>query len=239
MVMKKSEYRRADLPTPIGPSKSNSSKNRPRSLKMVKNKAGKMVPDFAADGKGKMAKGSTVTKKKEGGVMKKKGMAKGGAVTKKKEGGKLTKAQEAARRKKQLIARQNSMVEAREGKAGSTPSEKNNAAKERMSKMFGMKLKAGGKVAKKKAGGVMKKKGMAKGGVVKKMGGGSMKKKGMAKGGAVTKKMGGGSMKKKGYSKGGVVKKMGGGSMRKKGMAKGGVARGSGAARPQRFTRNG
>ena len=165
--------------------------------------------------------------------------SKGGKVTKKKEGGKLTKAQEAARRKKQLIARQNSMVEAREGKAGSTPSEKNNAAKERMSKMFGMKLKAGGKVAKKKAGGVMKKKGMAKGGVVKKMGGGSMKKKGMAKGGAVTKKMGGGSMKKKGYSKGGVVKKMGGGSMRKKGMAKGGVARGSGAARPQRFTRNG
>jgi len=32
---------------------------------------------------------------------------------------------------------------------------------------------------------------------------------------------------------------MGGGSMGKKGMAKGGVARGSGAARPQRFTRNG
>ena len=63
-------------------------------------------------------------------AMKKKGYSKGGAVTKKKEGGALTKAQEAARRKKQLIARQNSMVEAREGKAGSTPSEKNKAAKD-------------------------------------------------------------------------------------------------------------
>ena len=66
---------------------------------------------------------------------------------------------------------------------------------------------------------------------VKAMGGGMMKKKGMAKGGA---------MKKKGYAKGGAVKKMRGGMMKKKGYAKGGsVARGSGAARPQRFTRNG
>ena len=47
-------------------------------------------------------------------------------------------------------------------------------------------------------------------------------------------------MKNKGYAKGGVVKKMRGGMMKKKGYAKGGsVARGSGAARPQRFTRNG
>ena len=48
-------------------------------------------------------------------------------------------------------------------------------------------------------------------------------------------------MKKKGYAKGGVVKKMRGGMMmKKKGYAKGGsVARGSGAARPQKFTRNG
>lgn len=132
-------------------------------------------------------------------AMKKKGYSKGGTVTKKKEGGTLTKAQQAARRKKQFIARQNSMVEAREGKAGSTPSGKNKAAKERMSKMFGMKLKAGGKVAKKKSGG------------------------------AVTKKMGGGKMMKKGYAKGGKVKAM----------SRGGVARGSGAARPQKFTRNG
>lgn len=72
-----------------------------------------------------------------------------------------------------------------------------------------------------------------------------------SKGGAVTKKMGGGMMKKKGYAKGGAVaKKMGGGMMKKKGMAKGGklakmskgggtFARGSGAARPQRFRKNG
>ena len=67
-------------------------------------------------------------------------------------------------------------------------------------------------------------------GVGKMKKGGATKKKGMAKGGA---------MKKKGYAKGGVVKKGMGGSMKKKGMAKGGVARGSGAARPQKFTRNG
>ena len=50
-----------------------------------------------------------------------------------------------------------------------------------------------------------------------------------SKGGAVTKKMGGGKMMKKGYAKGGKVKAM----------SRGGVARGSGAARPQKFTRNG
>ena len=48
-------------------------------------------------------------------------------------------------------------------------------------------------------------------------------------GGAVTKKMGGGKMMKKGYAKGGKVKAM----------SRGGIARGSGAARPQKFTRNG
>ena len=48
-------------------------------LKMVKNKEGKMVPFYAADGKGKMNKGGM--KKKgyaKGTMMKKKGMAKGG-----------------------------------------------------------------------------------------------------------------------------------------------------------------
>ena len=40
--------------------------------------------------------------------------------------------------------------------------------------------------------------------------------------------------------KGGPVKKkMMGGRMKKKGMAKGGIARGSGAARPQKFRKNG
>ena len=44
-------------------------------------KTGKMVPAFAMDGKGKMAKGGMTKKKKgyaKGGMMKKKGMAKGG-----------------------------------------------------------------------------------------------------------------------------------------------------------------
>jgi hypothetical protein len=116
---------------------------------------------------------------------------------------------------------------------------------------------------------MMKKKGYKKGGVTKKMAGGAMKKKNpvamksggkmpmvtkngksvpafaadgvgkMKKGGATKKKMGGamkkkgyakgGAMKKKGYAKGGVTKKMSGGT----------IARGSGAARPQRFRKNG
>ncbi len=111
------------------------------------------------------------------------------------------------------------------------------------------KLKAGGKVAKKKAGGAMKKKGYAKGGKLAKMNPGGrlnmVKNKAgkmvpdfaadgkgkMAKGGAVAKKMGGGMMKKKGMAKGGKMAKMskGGGTF----------ARGSGAARPQRFRKNG
>ena len=43
-------------------------------------KTGKMVPAFAMDGKGKMAKGGMMKKKgmAKGGMMKKKGMAKGG-----------------------------------------------------------------------------------------------------------------------------------------------------------------
>ena len=60
-------------------------------LKMVKNKEGKMVPFYAADGKGKMYGGGMAMKKKgmakggmkkkgyaKGAMMKKKGMAKGG-----------------------------------------------------------------------------------------------------------------------------------------------------------------
>jgi len=46
-------------------------------------------------------------------------------------------------------------------------------------------------------------------------------------------------MRKKGMAKGGVMKKQIGGRMKSKGRARGGVARGSGAARPQKFTRNG
>jgi hypothetical protein len=49
-------------------------------------KTGKMIPKFAMDGKGKMARGGMMKKKgyAKGGMMKKKGMAKGGAMMKKK-----------------------------------------------------------------------------------------------------------------------------------------------------------
>ena len=127
-------------------------------------------------------------------------------------------------------------------RGGVDPREERAKKKSKGSFDFMLKNSKGGKVAKKKAGGAMKKKGMAKGGAVaKKMGGGKMMKKGYAKGGAVTKKMGGGKMTKKGMAKGGAVtKKMGGGRMATKGSAKGGTfARGSGAARPQRFRKNG
>jgi len=50
-------------------------------------KTGKMVPAFAMDGKGKMAKGGMMKKKKgyAKGGMKKKGYAKGGMMKKKKK----------------------------------------------------------------------------------------------------------------------------------------------------------
>lgn len=58
-------------------------------MKMVKGPDGKMVPDFAADGKGKMASGGMMKTKmntkggmKGGGMMKTKGYAKGGMKTK-------------------------------------------------------------------------------------------------------------------------------------------------------------
>ena len=47
-------------------------------LKMVKNKEGKMVPFYAADGKGKMNKGGMMKKGYAKGGMKKKSYARGG-----------------------------------------------------------------------------------------------------------------------------------------------------------------
>jgi len=134
-----------------------------------------------------------------------------------------------AKRTAQVKAQQNQMVEAAEGKAGSSVGDRDRRAKDTFN--FMLKNSKGGKVAKKMGGGPMKKKGMAKGGAV-------AKKKA---GGAVAKKMGGGKMMKKGYAKGGAVtKKRVGGKMATKGAAKGGTfARGSGAARPQRFRKNG
>ena len=204
-------------------------------------KDGKKVPAFAADGVGKM---------KDGGATKKKGMAKGGVV-KKGAGGTVKKKMPKSLHSK-LSNPNAGSGKNRDGiplsklgmnapsKGGFRPATKAEAEQSRADERRKQRQKSGQlSQAKKKAkktavkamgGGMMKKKGMAKGG--------AMKKKGYAKGGAI-KKMGGGSMRKKGMAKGGVVKRGMGGSMKKKGMAKGGVARGSGAARPQRFRRNG
>ena len=73
-----------------------------KKMKMVKDKDGKMVPEFAADGKGKMsagkmvkkkgmAKGGKVQKMAGGGAMKKKGYKKGGKVLKMRGGGLATR----------------------------------------------------------------------------------------------------------------------------------------------------
>ena len=56
-------------------------------LKMVKNKNGEMVPDYAADGVGKMAYGGKVKKMAYGGKAKVKKMGYGGEVKKMSPGG--------------------------------------------------------------------------------------------------------------------------------------------------------
>ncbi len=74
MAMKKKGYRKGGAMKRKGMAKGGK-------LKMVE-KGGKKVPFFAADGKGKMAKGGMMKKKgyAMGGAMKKKGYAKGGSV---------------------------------------------------------------------------------------------------------------------------------------------------------------
>jgi len=173
------------------------------------------------------------TKKMGGGMMKKKGMAKGGVV-KKGAGGSVKK-----KMPKNLhpnLSNPNAgSGKNRDGiplsKLGMNASTKRAfrpATKSEIEKIRADERRK----QRQKSGQLSQAKKKAKKTAVKAMGGGMMKKKGMAKGGA---------MKKKGYAKGGVVKKMRGGMMmKKKGYAKGGsVARGSGAARPQRFRRNG
>ena len=193
-----------------------------------------------------MARGGAMKKKgmARGGMMKKKGMAKGGVV-KKGAGGTIKKKTPKPAANYSQVGKyipkgsQNSVDKRPAGKAF-RPATKAEVEKMRADKRRAERKKSGQlDQAKKKArktavkamgGGMMKKKGMVKGG--------AMKKKGYAKGGAV-KKMRGGMMKKKGMAKGGAMKKQIGGKMKSKGRARGGVARGSGAARPQKFTRNG
>tara|TARA_R100000278_G_scaffold94301_1_gene71990 strand:- start:629 stop:1474 length:846 start_codon:yes stop_codon:yes gene_type:complete len=75
MAMKKKGYRKGGAMKRKGMAKGGK-------LKMVTNDKGQKVPFFAADGKGKMAKGGMMKKKgyAMGGAMKKKGYAKGGSV---------------------------------------------------------------------------------------------------------------------------------------------------------------
>ena len=191
-------------------------------LKMVE-KGGKKVPFFAADGVGKMqAGGALKPRKKPASVVKPK--ARPGSknkIDKETLVGNMTKAQV-----EKSIAKGKNPSKNKSNKSEVT-SKKSRATK-KVGKAVGNAALKAAKFLSPITGTTMA--GAAAKQATKKMGGGMMKKKGMAKGGA---------MKKKGYAKGGVVKKGMGGSMKKKGMAKGGVARGSGAARPQKFTRNG
>ena len=199
----------------------------------------------------------------KGGAMKKKGYAKGGAMKKKpvamKKGSKLKMVEKGGKKVPFFAAdgvgkmKKGGVVKKGAGgtvkkkmpkpaanykevgkyipKGSQPPVDKRPAARELTPSEYERYRADRRRAERKKSGQLDQAKKKAKKTAVKAMGGGMMKKKGMAKGGA---------MKKKGYAKGGVVKKMRGGMMKKKGYAKGGsVARGSGAARPQRFTRNG
>ena len=131
-----------------------------KKMKMVKDKDGKMVPEFAADGKGKMSAGKMVKKKgmakgmAAGKQVKKKGMAAGKMVKKMMAGGKTKKGYS----KGKLVGDQAKLDKNKDGKISGADF-----------KM--MKKKRVGK----RGGGSMKKR-------MKKMGGGMMKKR-MKRGG--------------------------------------------------------
>ena len=207
---------------PMAPSKPRSTRSTDKDMAVSKQAAQSKKAPVRKKGD----RAGVTAKKMGGGMMKKKGMAKGGVV-KKGVGGTIKK-------KTPKPAANYSQVGKYIPKGSQPPVDKRPAGKafRPATKAEVEKMRADKRRAeRKKSGQLDQAKKKARKTAVKAMGGGMMKKKGMAKGGA---------MKKKGYAKGGVVKKMRGGMMKKKGYAKGGsVARGSGAARPQRFTRNG
>jgi len=143
-------------------------------MKMVKDpKTGKMVPEFAADGKGKMAGGKMVKKKMmAGGKMVKKGYAAGKMVKKMMAGGKTKKGYSMGKKVLKDVPAGN------EGKGLSMlPTKARN----------NMGFKAKGGAIKKMAGGKMVKKMMAKGKMVK---GGAKggKKKAKVRGAGIARK---------------------------------------------------
>ena len=206
-------------PRPMAPSKPRSTRSTDKDMAVSKQAAQSKKAPVRKKGD----RAGVTAKKMGGGMMKKKGMAKGGV--KKGVGGTIKKKTPKPAANYSQVGKyipKGSQDDKRPAGKAFRP-----ATKAEVEKMRADKRRA----ERKKSGQLDQAKKKARKTAVKAMGGGMMKKKGMAKGGA---------MKKKGYAKGGVVKKMRGGMMKKKGYAKGGsVARGSGAARPQRFTRNG
>ena len=128
-----------------------------KKMKMVKDpKTGKMVPEFAADGKGKMSAGKQVKKKgMAAGKMVKKGMAAGKQVKKGYSSGKL-------------VGNQTKLDKNKDGKISGDDFKMLRGGK------------AAGKMVKKKgyAAGKMVKKGMANGGKTKSMAKGKAKVRG-------------------------------------------------------------
>ena len=141
-----------------------------KKMKMVKDKDGKMVPEFAADGKGKMSAGKMVKKKgmakgmAAGKQVKKKGMAAGKMVKKMMAGGKTKKGYS----KGKLVGDQAKLDKNKDGKISGDDFKMLRGGK------------AAGKMVKKKgyAAGKMVKKGMANGGKTKSMAKGKAKVRG-------------------------------------------------------------
>ena len=141
-----------------------------KKMKMVKDKDGKMVPEFAADGKGKMSAGKMVKKKgmakgmAAGKQVKKKGMAAGKMVKKMMAGGKTKKGYSRGK----LVGDQAKLDKNKDGKISGDDFKMLRGGK------------AAGKMVKKKgyAAGKMVKKGMANGGKAKSMAKGKAKVRG-------------------------------------------------------------
>ena len=220
--MKKKGYAKGGAMKKKGYAKGGAMKKKPvamkkgSKLKMVE-KGGKKVPFFAADGVGKMKDGGTTKPKKRPASMVKPKPRPGSknGITKETLVGSMTKAdvEKAIDRGKNPKKKPRPTAPSKRPTAPSKTARKAPSKSREStpaSKKLGKAVSTAAKFLSPITGAGIA--GAAAKKATKKMGGGMMKKKGMAKGGA---------MKKKGYAKGGSV------------------ARGSGAARPQKFTRNG
>ena len=130
-------------------------------LPMVKGPDGKMVPEFAADGKGKMAKGGTIKKMKKG--MKVKGYAAGGKIP--------TEAEIAAAKRGNAASKRLAAEGTTNKMESSAPMTSVRPKKKPSAPMTSMRPKKRPDM-------------MSKGGTIRKMKGGKMVTKGGTKGGA-------------------------------------------------------